>query len=177
MPRHNVGMTSTPPEQQYPVLRFRRWMLVLGPRFWLAILVAGAIIAIGFITNPKEPSVGVWVAISTILGTVLGVVLQVLPVPDDYSERAASAVRGLATAADTMQTASVILDRVSGDSREQRTLTGLAAVQGNLVAAIDQVQVAMLDWDRVAPGVVESHLADRSRGRDILERMSKELEN
>lgn len=173
--RHNVAMSSTPPEKKYPVVQFKKWMLVLGPRFWVAVVVAGLIIIIGFATNPTNPDVGVWVAVSTILGTVLGVILQVLPVPDDHSERSAGAVRGLATTADTLQNASVMLDRVASETREQRTQTGLAAVQGNIVAAVNQIQIAMLDWDQIAPGVVEAHVADRSRGREILERMSREL--
>lgn len=163
-------------DAKYPVFRFKKWQFVIGPRFWVAVGVAAVIIAIGFLSSPTNPGVGVLVAVGTLLGTVLGVLLQVVPIPEDHSGKAAAALRGLSSIRDAIGDMSTMVDQIAGSTSEQRTKAGLVAVQQNLIRSSGEVSHSMLDWDRLAPGSLESFVEERDIGRRTLARLSKDLE-
>jgi hypothetical protein len=171
-----MSSVTSSSDPKFPVVHFGKYMFVLGPRVWIALVLAAVIIVIGFATNPTNPLFGGLIAISTVLGLILGVLLQVVPAPEDHSQRIGGALRALATITDSVRDTSSMVDRLALATLEETTKVGLLAVQADLLRTIKEIDLSMLDWEFMSPGSLERLVEDRAKGQKALERLSNKLE-
>ncbi|MDJ0348947.1 hypothetical protein [Cryobacterium sp. PH29-G1] len=155
-------------------LRIGSGQIDTGWKFWLALAGATIIIWIGFAANPKDPGGGVLVAVSTVVGTLVGVALQFQPVPQDQSPKAEGAIRGLGIIAQLTADANAIVGQVALTTKETRTSLALLSVQTSLQQIGSELQISMVQWDGVAPGSLSTYEADRQKGSDLLRRLTEE---
>lgn len=164
-----AGVTKQP-----RTLRIGSGQIAIGWKFWLALAGAGTIILIGFNSNTEEdPWGGVLVAVSTVIGTLVGVALQFQPVPPDQSPRAQGAIRGLAIIAQLTSDTNVVVGQVASTTKETRTSLALVSVQTSLSQISAELQMSMVQWDGVAPGSLATFEADHKKGSDLLRRMTE----
>lgn len=163
------GVTKQP-----RTLRIGNGQITAGWKFWLAMLGAGIIIWIGFSSNTEEnPYGGVLAAVSTVIGTLVGVALQFQPVPPDQSPRAQGAIRGLGIIAQLTNDTNVVVGQVANTTKETRTSMALLSVQTSLSQISAELQMSMVQWDGVAPGSLATFEADHKKGSDLLRRMTE----
>ena len=176
MSEGRATLTRVASDHAYPRVVLGRFEIVLGPKVWIALVLAIVIIVIGIVTTPKNVVAGILIAVSGILGTTIGTLLQPEPTPVDNGPRVAGALRGLATMSDSTRDTSDVVDRLV-QTADPKTQDGLLTVQSRLILTLKEIELSMLDWEALQPGALDTLATDRRRGREALDRMSREMEN
>ncbi|WP_085474972.1 hypothetical protein [Rathayibacter oskolensis] len=153
--------------------RIGNGQIVLGWKQYVALVGCVVIIVIGFATNTANPWAGALVALSTVIGTLVGVALQFQPVATDPSPRALAAIRGLGNISQSTADANQIVAQVLTASKEARTQTGLLSVQLDLAQIVTDIRMSMVQWEGVAPGSVASYEEDRVKSRELFQRLAE----
>lgn len=167
-------MASPGPSKAKRVFRIGNGEIVLGWKLWLALVGVVVIVWIGFASNPNDPGPGILAAISTVVGTLVGVALQFHPTDVDHSARAAGAIRGLSSIAYAASDTKIIVGQLLEATKENRTQAGLLSVQMDLDQVVRELQISMVQWDAISQGSLAAFEAEQREARELFIRLSKE---
>lgn len=170
-------MSSEQPRNRYPVVRFAKVELVLGPKVWIGCGVAAAIVVLGVLVTPSNGWAGVGIGVAAILGTVLGALFQTTPRSPDHSAKGTSAVRGLLNITEDIENAKVLVTQlISVTPKNVRLSLGLLDVQDRLEEVRVQMYSSMAEWDAVAPGSTQEIGRLRGQGKAAFALLAREME-
>ena len=174
----SFGESSRHPASRHPVLRFTRSQIELGPKTWIAVGLAMAIIALGVWVSPGNFWTGIGVGVAGIFGAILGILVEKTPIPRDFTPIASSAVRGLAVITRNVENIQTLATQLASvDNDPDRVRHGIIDAQFRLIEVQKDLYVAISEWDNVAPGALEEYKSIRDAGTNALALLSEELEN
>lgn len=169
-------MTAPDDRGDRNIIRLGSYQVKLGLRTLVALVLAGAIVWMGFVVSPENPTAGVVTGVSGVLGAVLGVLVDVRPVPFSYRAEAVGAVRKLHSTTQSVEDIQTALNQVSEFSKNLRVNVGIANAQADLERIRNDLFESMGEWEQVSPGAAEAVRQVRSAGSDMLRQMTDQQE-
>lgn len=148
--------------------------LILGPKVWIAVVLALLVIILGVLVTPNNTWAGIGIGVAGVAGAVLGTLLQPSPIPRDYTAEATSAVRGLLAIAEAIEDTQTLATQLTTAGANQRVNIGLISIQDDLAKAREGIYLAMGEWDAISNGALEEVEQMRLAGAKALQRLSRE---
>lgn len=170
-------MTHDPEKRSAPTLHFAGRRLIIGPKVWLGLAVATVIVVIGVTNYPKDPTTGILVGVSGVLGAILGALFQTEPAPVDHSPQAVRAMRDLIALAQSIEKLQTVATGAAQLPSNTQVKLAMVSIQDKLGETAKALYDATAEWENIAPGAVAEVQALESAGSDALARWSKGTEN
>lgn len=165
-------MTETP-RGAHPQLTVGRTVLEFTPRVWAAGGCATVLILILTAANNWNVWLGVGFGTATVLGSIIGVLLQPAKAAPDHQQHARSAVQRLSFAIDPVMDAQSVISSLATEVEDVLHQARLLGASGDLDRAQQMLGLAAVDWETVAPGVAAEVLAERALGHRRLRELSR----
>ena len=147
---------------------FRNSRLYFGGKFWTAAGLVVACLVLSYFADAETSWGRALLSGVTILGVVIGVLLQPSAKPEDHSPRARQAIQMLFTGHQLLDDVRTVAGQISEQDDLVRTRVGLANMNQDLSRAQSNLLASMAQWDEIAPGAVEESRRTQMRGRQIL---------
>jgi hypothetical protein len=156
------------------MITYRKLKLELRPRLLLGVAGLIAIVAIGMATNEGDLLKGALIGISAAIGAGLGFLFKPEPVREDHSLTANTSLGRMVRAGRALSDKQAVVTELAGSATDSTTKFRLISVQDGLRDVRESLQLAMMDWDEVAPGstqaVIEGERKAASRWQEMIER-------
>lgn len=146
---------------------FGQSFLAFSRKFWWAAGLSAVVILAGVLASANGWFNGLLLAAPTILGAVIGILLQPTPKPVDHGPTATASVERLMDMGHAIEDSQTAITELAKESQDGLTKLRLLSAQDGLLRQTEHVQRSVTDWDEVSPGVVEKVRAKRDKGRQI----------
>jgi hypothetical protein len=158
------------------VLRLGNYQLKLGSRTGFAAMLAVLLIVMGFVVSPHNPGAGIITGVSGVIGSVLGVLLDIKPVPVSHRAEAVGAVRKLNEVVRAVEDVQTTLQQLTGVPMSVRVSVGMANAQDDLERVRSDLYESMGEWEQISPGAGQAVQDVRSAGSNMLNKMTAKQE-
>lgn len=165
---HNSKVTSPPANSKVKLaLHFGRLYIPLGAKFWWALgsLVVVAILQI--FLSPTGPYAWIAGIANVVVGVVLGLVLQPLPVPVSNATHAEFAVTSLVNTVRSVASSRTALAEIVAVGDPAKLEVGLQLVDAELNRTLRHLMDSVSEWDKIEPGVTARVAAEIARRSEL----------
>ncbi|WP_271396278.1 hypothetical protein [Neomicrococcus lactis] len=158
-----------------PGIDFGKSKLYFGMKFCVGCLLAVGVVVICLNAEAWKWPSGNVAAVTTLVGSVIGILFAPSPKPLDHSKVANSSVERLLDMRGEFERARQTITELAGDpTHEPATAFRLLATQDAMLRQDEHFERTVSDWDEVSPGVVDRVVHKRNEGRRIFRKLAKE---
>lgn len=136
-----------------PGINFGKSVLFFGLKFWIGVVISGAVI-VWAVSTSEKPEAGFQTGALVVVGGIIGILFAPSPKPADHGLTASTSVERMMDMANELSAVQISVTDVITEVEDPIVKMRLVAAQDKLVQQEERLQRNVADWDVVSPGVV-----------------------